>query len=63
MVIVSPLTTLSSCHTRALPLSTTRCSRSWYSARRAVPVRQSRVMMRTLPVETVRRMRSPFSSR
>ena len=63
IVMVSPLTTLSSCQTRALPSSTTRCSRSWYSARRAVPVRQSRVMMRTAPVDTVRRMRSPRSSR
>src|SRR5919108_190430 len=35
--MVSPLTTLSSCHTRASPISTTRCSRSWYSARRAAP--------------------------
>src|SRR5882672_4832738 len=61
-VIVSPDTTLSSSQTRALPVSVTRCSRSKYSARCAVPVRQSLVMIRTPPVETVRRTRSPFSS-
>ena len=62
-VIVSPDTTLSSSQTRALPMSVTRCSMSKYSARCAVPVRQSLVMILTLPVETVRRTRSPFSSR
>src|SRR5205809_221498 len=63
MVIESPETTLSSCHIRALPLNTTCCSRSEYSARCAVAVRQSRVTTRTFPVETVRWTRSPFSSR
>src|SRR2546428_767750 len=63
IVMVSPLTTLSFCQTRASPMRTTRCSRSKYSARVAVAVRQSRVMMRTAPVETVRTTRSPFSAR
>src|SRR2546428_8745819 len=63
IVMVSPLTTLSFCQTRASPMRTTRCSRSKYSARVAVAVRQSRVMMRTAPVETVRSTRSPFSAR
>src|SRR5207245_2310488 len=38
IVMVSPLTTLSFCQTRASPMRTTRCSRSKYSARGAVAV-------------------------